>query len=92
MARIITKELATSIARVLGAEVRSTGKGHDIALIRHEGRVVATFGIRRGSGRDAGHDHVPLQIFLSPHNARRLAQCPMSREECLAEMARSGRL
>jgi len=77
----ITKELALKIAKKLNAEIVIREGAHDIALVRHEGKLVAQFGIRRGSKKDAGHDHVPEQIFLRPRQARLLGQCPLSREE-----------
>jgi len=77
---IITKELALKIAKKLEAKIEARGR-HDFALIMYEGKLVAEFGIRRGSRKDAGHDHVPEQIFLRPQQARFLGQCPLSREE-----------
>jgi hypothetical protein len=32
---------------------------HQLAIIEYEGKRIAQFGIRRGSRRDQGHDHVP---------------------------------
>jgi hypothetical protein len=58
-------------------------KAHDIAEIFHQGRLVATFGIRRGSNKNLGHDHIPHQIFLRAREAKLLGQCPMSKEQWL---------
>ena len=63
---IITKELALKIVKKLKAKVVTRAKPHDIALVDHEGKMVASFGIRRGSRKDQGHDHIPHQIFLRP--------------------------
>lgn len=88
---IITKELALKIAKKLQAEVKvRKGSPHDMATIYHEGRLIALFGIRRGSRKDLGHDHVPRNIYLSPHNARLLGQCPLSREEWLQQLVDRG--
>ena len=88
---VITKELALAIARKLGAEIAERGnKPHDIAKIYHSGRLVAHFGIRRGSRKNMGHDHVPAQIHVSPHDARLLGQCPMTREEWVEKLNRRG--
>ena len=84
MSRVITRELAEKIAEKLGA-VRHPKKNrpHDLYPVYHAGRLVAHFGIRRSSEKDKGHDHIPSSIFLSPHAALLLAQCPMSREDWL---------
>jgi hypothetical protein len=88
---IITKELAESIARKLQA-VRNPKKNrpHDLYVVYHGGHRIAHFGIRRSSSKDQGHDHVPGQIHVSPNQARLLGQCPMSRDEWVAEMVRKG--
>ena len=87
MATIITKELAEKIAKKLGAKIDTAG-AHAIAYIYHGEVLVAQFGIRHGSKKEAGHDHVPSDIHVSPGKAKRLGQCPMSRAEwieCLRE-------
>jgi len=85
MARIITKELAKRIADKLKATVVSEG-AHDMAYVYHNELLVASFGIRRGSSKDLGHDHVPAAIHLTTGKAKRLGQCPMKREEWIEEM------
>jgi hypothetical protein len=80
---IITKELALKIAKKLNAQIRCTTKAHDIAEVIHQGRLIATFGIRRGSNKNLGHDHIPHQIFVGARDARLLGQCPLSREQWL---------
>ena len=90
MARIITKELAIKIAKKLKAEVITESTAHDMAYVHHEGRLVASFGIRRAANKDKGHDHVPQAIHLGPHQARLLGQCPMSRNEWIRLMIDKG--
>ena len=90
--RIITKELALKIAEKLGAEVSKAGKAHDLAKVFHEKKVIASFGIRRGSSREAGHDHIQRSLHLTPSKARLLARCPMSREQWLEIMREKGLL
>ncbi len=80
MARI-TKEYAIKIARKLHAIIDTTPKAHDRAYVYHEGRLIATFTIRRASRKDSGHGHLPRDLHLSPHDTFRLANCPLSREE-----------
>lgn len=89
---IITKELAQRIVRKLKAEVHKRGKAHDIAVVYHEGKMVANFGIRRGSNRNLPHDHIPEVIFLRPNEARLLAQCPLSREQWIKIISKKGKL
>ena len=62
MGRVITKELAVRIAKKLRAEVTTESAAHDMAYVYHEGRLVASFGIRRAAEKDKGHDHVPQAI------------------------------
>jgi len=87
---IITKELALEIVKKLKAKVVKRAKAHDIALIEHEGRIIAQFGIRRGSKKDLGHDHIPEQIFLRPKQAKELGQCPLSGEDWIRIITEKG--
>ena len=76
MARIITKELAIEIARKLEAQKSSKkGRPHDDYLVFYNGRLITRFGIRRGSEKDKGHDHIPPAIHLSPREAKLFGQC-----------------
>ena len=89
---IITRDLAKSIAKKLRARIEPGRKAHDIALFFHEGKLIVQFGIRRGSSKDAGHDHVPEQLHLRPHQAKLLGQCPMSLEDYINVLADKGLL
>lgn len=91
MATIITKELAQKIAGKLEAVCHAKkNRPHDLFVVYHEGQRIVQFGIRRGSRKDAGHDHVPAEIRLSPSKARLLGQCPMSRDDWVEEMIEKG--
>jgi hypothetical protein len=91
MSRQITRELADKIAKKLKAKIDTKiSKAHDMALV-YEGKVlIATFGIRRGSEKDKGHDHIPAQIFVNSHFAKSLGQCPKSRAHWIEEMRGKG--
>jgi len=91
MARQITKEHAKAIVNKLRAK-KAPGKqkAHDLMLVIHEGRIIATISIRRGSQKDSGHDHIPRDLHVSPNFAKGLAQCPKSRADWIAEMAKQG--
>lgn len=91
--RIITKELALRIVRKLEAQVVSRDKkAHDIVMVYHNGQCVAQFGLRRGSEKDLGHDHISRDLHLGPHKARLLAQCPLTRDQWLGILREKGLL
>lgn len=92
MARQITRELAEKIAKKLDAQVETSGGAHSIAYIFLDGVLVAQFGIRRGSEKDKGHDHIPDEIFVGPNKAKRLGQCPMSKKQWIEHLREIGRL
>jgi len=87
---VITKELALKIVKKLKAEIVKQTKEHDIAVVYHEGKMVTQFGVRRGSRKDLGHDHIPGQIFLRPREARELGQCPLSRKDWIRIITEKG--
>ena len=86
MARIITKELAEKIVRKLGAVRQQAGKAHDIYGVIHNGVLIASFGLRRGSEKDKGHDHIPNDLHVGPGFAKAFAQCSKSKDEWLEIM------
>ncbi|WP_367875087.1 hypothetical protein [Luteolibacter sp. Populi] len=89
MATIITKQHAEKIAKKLGAKYFE-GKAHTIAQIFEDGVLVAEFGIRRGSQRDQGHDHVQSDLYLNGNNAKLLANCPLTRAKWVEIMKEKG--
>jgi hypothetical protein len=89
MARIITKERAVKIARKLGAEMRPE-KAHDIAEVFENGKLIAHFGIRRGSEKDKGHDHVLNDLHVNGHYGKLLAACPLTRQNWLEILRKKG--
>ena len=92
MGREITKQLAVRIAKKLRAKLLSTRGAHDLMGVFHNEILVATFGIRRGSEKDKGHDHVPKEIRVSTRFAKELGICTKSREEWIAEMIAQGHI
>ena len=87
---ILTKEHAVKIAAKLGAEIRSGRKAHDLAVVYENGIRVAQFGIRRGSRKGLGHDHLTNSLHLSLHECLELARCSLSREEWIAQLQEKG--
>jgi len=86
---MLTKDDAEAIARKLRAVIRPARR-HDIAVVRDNDQTIVQFGIRRGSRRDQGHDHIPGQIHVTPREAVLLSQCPMSVEDWIERMRRKG--
>jgi hypothetical protein len=91
MKRIITHEHALRIANKLKA-VMERGTKHDMAYIYYGGVEIASFGIRRGSEKDKGHDHISKALYVGPHDAKLLAQCPLLLEDWLEILRKKGKL
>lgn len=80
----ITLELARAIVDKLQAEsITTRSDEHDRFGVFHGDRLVASFGIRRSSQRNKGHDHIPRELGVGPHFAKDLAWCPKSRNDYL---------
>jgi hypothetical protein len=93
MARIITKELAIKIRDKLGAVfIPGKSSAHDVYGIYYEGQVIATFGIRRGSEKDLGHDHIPRNINVSTGFAKQIGLCNKYLEDYLEYLRQAGLL
>src|SRR5205823_14362325 len=71
-------------------EAQAKSKAHDLYEVEHRGLVVAFFSIRRGSAKDLGHDYISKDLHISTGNARRLAQCPLSRNGYIALLRGQG--
>lgn len=89
---VITRELADKIVKKLKAKVVKQGSAHEILGVFCEDKMVASFGIRRGSKKNQGHDHIPSNIFVSPREAKLLGQCPLSREEWVEIIKEKGKV
>jgi hypothetical protein len=88
---MLTKDHARAIATKLGAHERGKkGSAHDIQKIYHEGKLIAHFGIRHGSKRNAGHDHIPKSLHVSPHFCMELATCTKYLNDWLLEVEKHG--
>lgn len=86
---MLTHEHAEKITQKLKAAIRYKAS-HDLAVVEYEGKRIAQFGIRRGSRKDQGHDHISTSIHVSPHEALLLAQCPMSLDDWVKRMKEKG--
>jgi hypothetical protein len=93
MARIITKELAIEIVKKLQAvKIKSRNKAHDEYAVEHEGILLGFISIRRGSNKEQGHDYIPRELNISPHQARDLGLCPWKLVDYLRCMRDKGHL
>src|SRR5712664_1752008 len=92
MARIITKEHAEAIVTKLHARLipKKKARAHDVYAIYHNGRRIAHVGIRHGSKKGQGHDHVPGQIHVGPRDAKLLAECNHTDQWWIEQMQAKG--
>ena len=88
----LTKKHAEDIAKKLAGRRDSSASNHEMVCIYVEGRLVALYGIRRGSRKDQSHDHVPRELHVSPRQAKDLACCPMSRDDYIEHLRQKGHL
>ena len=73
---VITKELAIKIRDKLGARSLTTKNDvHDVYGVFYNDRLIASFGIRRGSKKDSGHDHVPKALNVPTGFAKQIGTC-----------------
>lgn len=86
---MLTKSHANIIAEKLGAVIQE-GRSHSLAVIYVDDVRVAAFGIRHGSRKDQGHDHIPRSIHYSPNKCLRLAQCTLNRPDWMQAMIDQG--
>lgn len=86
---VLNKKDALKIAKKLDVEIDTSPKAHDLAIIRYRGVEVTSFGVRRGR-KDLGHDHVMRSLYVSPREARKLADCSMSKTEWVDKMKEKG--
>jgi hypothetical protein len=83
----VTKDLALKIVKKLKAVDESLpGDAHDTYGVYHNQVRVSSFGVRRSSQKDIGHDHIPLELRVGPNFAKQLGQCPKSREDYLRKI------
>ena len=83
--RVINREHADKIAAKLKAKVVN-GKAHDRAEIYYGGKLIAFFGLRRGSNKQQGHDHIQRDLHLSGYQAKQLAACPLTLDDWIKIM------
>jgi|SRR5579864_619487 len=90
---VITKELALKIKDKLGAiQLTTKNDVHDMYGVFHNNRLIASFGIRRGSKKDAGHDHVQRELNVSTGFAKQIGICKQYLDDYLARLRTQGLL
>lgn len=85
-----TQKHAELIASKLDCLIRE-GKRHTRAMLFHQGVLLASFGIRRGS-KEAGHDYLPRELHLKQNECWELYDCSLTREAYLQLMRERGKL
>ena len=85
-----TKKHAEAIADKLGCS-RHEAKAHTQAELFHNGKMVAHFGIRRGSG-EVGHDYLPSELHLRQKECRELYDCALTKDGYLQILSERGLL
>lgn len=88
----ITRDVAEKIAKKLDAEIDPSNSAHHIAYIHFNGRVVASFGLRRSSKRDKGHGHVPKDLMVNQSFALELGRCTKYRDDWIDLMKEKGEI
>ena len=78
------------IAKKLKCSFRE-GKAHTEAEVFEGNILVASFGIRRGSG-EQGHGHVPSDLNLKRNECARLYECTLDRAGYIKLMIEKGEL
>ena len=86
---MLDKIHAHAIAKKLKAKILNKKK-HDLAVIYYDEKRIMNFGIRRGSRDSQGHDHLPNNLHLSPHDTLELARCPLSYDDWIEKMKDKG--
>jgi hypothetical protein len=81
---MLTQGDARAIAAKLKAEIK-TGRNHDIAVFRYDGKYIAQFGIQRAS-KDKPHDYIPRQLFMTSKQGREFRQCSLSLEDYIEHL------
>jgi hypothetical protein len=87
MARF-TQRHARVIAQKLDCNWRE-GRGHTLAELVHDGVMIASFGIRRGS-KEEGHDYIPRDLHLQRKECWDLHDCALTKEGYLQLMRERG--
>lgn len=98
----ITKDLALDIVKKLSRAPSkqdhkdfsikySKGSNHDLYKLYYGKVWIGQFGIVRGSNKNARHNWIPGQIFVSRGQAYDLAKCPLSLDSYLDILVEAGK-
>ena len=83
-----TQNDARKIADKLGATMENRSK-HDFAVVKHNGKIIAKYGITRAS-KEKNHGHIPGQLGISSSEVRKLADCSISKAGYFSLRERNG--
>ncbi len=87
---MLDKEDAQIIAAKFNGVIEQKNRAHDLVKIYYKGIRVASFGIRHGSKKSEGHDHIPKDIHWSPHKCKECAQCKYGFDDWVRDMIAKG--
>lgn len=88
----LTMEVAAKALRKLHAQdVTPKGSPHPIFAVYHEGRIVATTGLRRSSKKDILVPHVKRDLRVNAPFILELAHCTKDFDDWLRALARPRR-
>ena len=82
MSQLIDKEVTLKIVKKLKAKIDKKRRNHDRALVYHDEKLIADFGIRRGR-KGLSHRHVPDELSCKVAFALKLATCKKTKEDWL---------
>ncbi len=71
------------VAKLNAQSITTRSDVHDEYGVFHNEQMVASFGVRRSSRKNKGHDHIPTNLGVGPNFAKQLARCPKSRDDFL---------
>jgi hypothetical protein len=87
--------ISIALAHVIAGKLQASkdpkkNRPHDLYRVWFGGRLVASFGVSRGSKKDKGQGHIPRQIHLTPHETQLFAQCDLTYEAWVEKMREKG--
>jgi len=83
----VTKEQLKKIIKKLGAvDVTTKTDCHDRYAVYHEGKLLATLGMRRSPTKDIPHPHIPGELGVNEFFTKSIASCSKYKDDWLREI------
>ena len=90
MSAQIDKEKALAIAKKLNGVAVKGKRPHKTLNIYSEGKWLTSISIRQSPKKGQPHDHIPGQLYCSPHFCKELAICNKTREDWIKIITEAG--